>query len=152
VKHRQERAVCRRVSPMAERRSVLESKRAPGGHPRLFMRSKSSFDCGIASPSESVGAVPGAAIPRPAIPRPAVPWAPEPPTKPIVESHLQHLNVAIAAGESIARDQESWRDDKCPVLQPQEVVLNLRRPTWCKSPFNTRTEQPAAGSVVEAGD
>src|SRR5438270_26429 len=35
-------------------------KRAPGAHPRLFMRSKSSFDCGIASP-RSVGAVPRAA-------------------------------------------------------------------------------------------
>jgi hypothetical protein len=40
------------------------------------------------------------------------------PIEQIVDSHLQHLNVAIALSESVAREERgACRNGKCPIVQ-----------------------------------
>src|SRR5215813_15271844 len=61
------------------------------------------------------------------------------PIEPIVDPCLHHLNVAVDLCESVAG--EEWgasRNSKCPIVQPQIVIFDLRRPVSGKSPLDAR--------------
>src|SRR5262249_30964027 len=73
----------------------------------------------------------------------------------VVDPHLHHLNVAVALGESVAGEEsgDPSRNDKCPIIQPKIIILDLRRPIGRESPLDARTHQPTAvGVVVGGGD
>src|SRR5262249_57042954 len=74
--------------------------------------------------------------------------------EPIVDPDLHHLDVAVALGESVAGEERGTsRNSKCPIVQPQIVILDLRRPVRGKSPLDARANQPTAvGIVVGDGD
>src|SRR5262249_43284445 len=77
------------------------------------------------------------------------------PIEQVVDPHLHHLNVAVALGESVAGEEsgDPSRNNKCPIIQPKIIILDLRRPIGCESPLNARAHQPAAvGVVVGGGD
>src|SRR6516162_2173591 len=77
------------------------------------------------------------------------------PIESIVDAELDHLDAAVASGESITpKPWETHRNDKRPAVQPQILVLDLRRPTAHESPFDPSAQQPASAIVVivEAGD
>src|SRR5258708_28658982 len=75
------------------------------------------------------------------------------PVEAVVDPHLNHLNVAVPLKESISGEAlEPKRSNKCPVVQPQEVILHLRRPIGGESPLDARAKQPAAIAVVGGGD
>src|SRR5262249_60411985 len=71
------------------------------------------------------------------------------PIEPIVDPCLHHMNVAVDLCESVAR--EKWgasRNSKCPIVEPQIVIFDLRRPVSGKSPLDARAHQPTAVAVV----
>src|SRR5215471_14763775 len=77
------------------------------------------------------------------------------PIEQVVDPHLHHLNVAVALGESVAGEQwgDPSRNNKCPIIQPKIIILELRRPIGREGPLDTRAHQPAAvGVVVGGGD
>jgi hypothetical protein len=69
------------------------------------------------------------------------------PTEFIVDPELRHLDVAVAAGESIAGEDDA-RTSKCLATQAQKIVLDLRRPIVRESPLDAPAHQPAAVGVV----
>src|SRR4029453_19218835 len=47
------------------------------------------------------------------------------PIEQVVDPHLHHLNVAVALGESVAgEEREPSRNSKCPIVQPQIIILD----------------------------
>src|SRR6516225_8846695 len=67
------------------------------------------------------------------------------PIKTVVDPNLHHLDVAVPHKEGVSREAlESKRSNKCPVVQPQKVILHLRRPIGQESPLDARAHQPAA--------
>ena len=61
------------------------------------------------------------------------------PIEQVVDPDLHHLDVAVALGESVARKE--WgasRNSKCSIVEPQIVILDLRRPVRRKSPLDAR--------------
>src|SRR5262249_9677584 len=55
------------------------------------------------------------------------------PIEQVIDPHLHHLNVAVALGESVAGEEsgDPSRNNKCPIIQPKIIILDLRRPTRC---------------------
>src|SRR5215831_11264462 len=75
------------------------------------------------------------------------------PIETVVDPHLHHLDVAVPHKESVSREPlEPKRSNECPVVQPQKVILHLRRPIGQESPLDARAHQPAAIAVVGGGD
>src|SRR5262249_6648938 len=79
------------------------------------------------------------------------------PIETVVDPQFHHLDVAVplderVPGKSEPRTNKPNRSNKCPVVQPQEIILNLRRPIGRESPLDARAHQPAAVAVVGAGD
>src|SRR6266581_4467799 len=73
------------------------------------------------------------------------------PIETVVDPHLHHLDVAVPHKESVS-GLEPKRSNKCPVVQPQKVILHLRRPIGQESPLDARAHQPAAIAVARGGD
>src|SRR5262249_198090 len=62
-----------------------------------------------------------------------------PPIQTVVDPHFHHLDVAGPHKESVSREAlEPKRSSKCTVVQPQKVVLHLRRPIGQESPLDAR--------------
>src|SRR5215471_19212856 len=76
------------------------------------------------------------------------------PIEQVVDPHLHHLNVAVALGESVAGEEsgDPSRNNKCPIIQPKIIILDLRRPIGRESPLDARAYQPAAVGVIGGGD
>src|SRR6516165_9589136 len=76
------------------------------------------------------------------------------PIEQVVDPHLHHLNVAVALGESVAGEEsgDPSRNNKCPIIQPKIIILDLRRPIGRESPLDARAYQPTVGVVVGGGD
>ena len=72
-----------------------------------------------------------------------VPVAVAAPIEQVVDPHLHHLDVAVALGESVAGEEwgDPSRNNKCPIIQPKIVILDLRRPIGRKSPFDARASE-----------
>src|SRR5262249_35900378 len=75
------------------------------------------------------------------------------PIEQVVDPHLHHLNVAVALGETVAGEEsgDPSRNNKCPIIQPKIIILDLRRPIGRESPLDARAYQPAAVVVVVGG-
>src|SRR5262249_43226423 len=75
------------------------------------------------------------------------------PIETVVDPYLHHLDVAVPHKKSVSGEAlEPKRSNKCPVLQPQKIILHLRRPIGRESPLDARAQQPAAIAVVGGGD
>jgi ATP dependent DNA ligase-like protein len=75
------------------------------------------------------------------------------PIEAVVDPHLNHLNVAVPLKESVSGEAlEPKRRNKSPIVQPQKVILHLRRPIGREGPLDARAQQPAAIAVVGGGD
>src|SRR5262249_26553319 len=71
----------------------------------------------------------------------------------VIEPDLDHLNIRVAGGESVAAEETSGRNNKRPAVQPQIIVLDLYRPIGRERPLDARANQPTAvGVVVENAD
>src|SRR5215468_1315220 len=66
------------------------------------------------------------------------------PVEEVVDPHLHHLDVAVPHKESISSEAlEPSGGNKCPVVEPQKIILHLRRPIGRESPLDARAHQPA---------
>src|SRR6516162_5540315 len=61
---------------------------------------------------------------------------------------LRLLWVKVSPGRNSG---DPSRNDKCPIIQPKIIILDLRRPIGRESPLDARAYQPAAISVVVGG-
>jgi hypothetical protein len=73
------------------------------------------------------------------------------PIEPVVDPHLHHLDVAVVLSELSGEEWGASRNSKCPIVQPQITIFDLRRPIGRESPFDARAQQPAAVGVVVGG-
>src|SRR5262249_54554179 len=75
------------------------------------------------------------------------------PIEPVVDPHLQGLDISVRHKESVSGEAlEPTRSNKCPVIQPQETILQLCRPIGRESPLDARAHEEAAVAVVGGGD
>ena len=69
----------------------------------------------------------------------------------VVDTQIDHLDVAIVAGELIARRQAGKfrrRNSKGLAVQPDIIILEPRRPIVPESPLDACTQRPAEIAVA----
>ena len=69
----------------------------------------------------------------------------------VVDTQIDHLDVAIVAGEMIARRQAGEsrrRNSKGLAVQPDIIILEPRRPIVPESPLDACTQRPAEIAVA----
>jgi hypothetical protein len=69
----------------------------------------------------------------------------------VVDTEIDHLDIAIVAGELIARRQAGEsrrRNSKGLAVQPDKIILEPRRPIVPESPLDASTQRPAEIAVA----